>query len=90
MFLRRADHSSREVLPSVVCLSDCELSKMMRPWFNQEVAPWLKNLDFQSNNDPGAVTYCILPSVEYIPSSTLGRLIHSPKHVAELICTNNL
>jgi hypothetical protein len=27
-----ADHSSREVLPSVVCLSDREASVMRRPW----------------------------------------------------------
>jgi hypothetical protein len=32
--LRRANHSSREVLPSVVCLSQCdrEASIMRRPW----------------------------------------------------------
>jgi hypothetical protein len=69
---------------------DCKLSKMMRPWFTQEVAPWLTNLDSQSKNDPDAVTCCILPTVEDIPFSTPYRLIHSPKHVAELICTNNL
>jgi hypothetical protein len=32
--VRRADHSSRGVLPSVVCLieCDCEASIMRRPW----------------------------------------------------------
>ena len=41
--LRRADHSSRGVLPSVVCLNECdhESSIMRRPWpTGGSVAPW--------------------------------------------------
>ena len=36
-YLRRADHSSRGVLPSVVCLNECdrEASIMRRPWPNK-------------------------------------------------------
>jgi hypothetical protein len=40
--LRRADHSSRGVLPSVMCLTECdhESSTMRRPWPSKSVAPW--------------------------------------------------
>jgi hypothetical protein len=39
--LRRADHSSRGVLPSVVCLTECdhESSIMRRTWPSKAVAP---------------------------------------------------
>jgi len=40
--LRRFDHSYRGVLPSVVCLTECdrESSIMGRPWTTGAVAPW--------------------------------------------------
>jgi hypothetical protein len=40
--LRRADHSSRGVLPSVVCVTepDHETSIMRRPWSTRAVEPW--------------------------------------------------
>jgi hypothetical protein len=39
--LRRADHSSRGVLPSVVCLTECdlEISTMRRPRPTRAVEP---------------------------------------------------
>ena len=44
--LRRADHSSRGVLPSVACLTeyDHESSKIRRPWPPKTVASWGGNL----------------------------------------------
>lgn len=41
--LRRADHPSRAVLPSVVFLSDREASIKSRPLPTRAVAPWGKN-----------------------------------------------
>jgi len=42
--MRRADHSSREVLPTVVrLLCDLETSRMRKPWPALGAAPWEKN-----------------------------------------------
>jgi hypothetical protein len=42
--LRRADHSSRGVLPNAVCLNECDLETwtIRRPWIIRAVEPWKK------------------------------------------------
>jgi hypothetical protein len=56
-FLRRADHSSRGVLPSVVCLYDCEPRWWERPGALGAVAPWGKKTFnvFQATTEPQIV-----------------------------------